>query len=240
MKRTMALGLLAALLAIGLRAAADVKDKDKDPSKEALQALQEFIGQWKANGAPEKAKPAPKELWSESLSWGWNFKSDAPALALQVKDGKLLKGGELRYQPGKKVYEFTAVGPDDKKAVYEGTYDADKHALTLERVDPDSKETQQIVMNTAAEGDRFIARFNHKASGSTLLKKDFLVQATREGVSLGKIDKGNECVVSGGRGTMSVTYKGETYYLCCSGCRDAFNENPEKYIKEYKAKKGIK
>ena len=32
-------------------------------------------------------------------------------------------------------------------------------------------------------------------------------------------------------------YKGETFWVCCSGCRDAFNENPEKFIKEFKAKK---
>ena len=36
---------------------------------------------------------------------------------------------------------------------------------------------------------------------------------------------------------MPISYKGETFYVCCSGCRDAFNENPEKYIKEFKAKK---
>jgi YHS domain-containing protein len=35
-------------------------------------------------------------------------------------------------------------------------------------------------------------------------------------------------------------HKGETYYVCCSGCRDAFNENPEKYITEFKAKKAGK
>ncbi|MBU6293541.1 MAG: YHS domain-containing protein, partial [Planctomycetes bacterium] len=39
-------------------------------------------------------------------------------------------------------------------------------------------------------------------------------------------------------GTSTVSYKGETFYVCCSGCRDAFNENPEKYVKEFKAKKG--
>ena len=29
-------------------------------------------------------------------------------------------------------------------------------------------------------------------------------------------------------------YKGKTYYVCCSGCRDAFNENPEKFLKALK------
>ena len=58
------------------------------------------------------------------------------------------------------------------------------------------------------------------------------------GESLGKTEKKNECVVSGGTGTMPITYKGETFYVCCSGCRDEFNSNPEKYVKEFKAKKG--
>jgi YHS domain-containing protein len=36
---------------------------------------------------------------------------------------------------------------------------------------------------------------------------------------------------------MPVTYKGKTYYVCCTGCRDAFKENPEKYIKEFEESK---
>ena len=34
-----------------------------------------------------------------------------------------------------------------------------------------------------------------------------------------------------------VSFQGKTYYVCCSGCRDAFNEEPEKYIAEFEAKK---
>ena len=30
---------------------------------------------------------------------------------------------------------------------------------------------------------------------------------------------------------------GETFYVCCTGCRDAFNEDPAKFVKEYKKKK---
>lgn len=43
--------------------------------------------------------------------------------------------------------------------------------------------------------------------------------------------------MTGGLGTQAISYKGVTYYVCCSGCRDAFNENPEKYIKEFEARK---
>jgi hypothetical protein len=44
------------------------------------------------------------------------------------------------------------------------------------------------------------------------------------------------CIVSGGLGKITVSYKGKTYYVCCSGCRDAFSDQPEKYVKEWEAK----
>ena len=49
-----------------------------------------------------------------------------------------------------------------------------------------------------------------------------------------------ECIVSGGAGTMAVSYMGKTYYVCCSGCRSEFNESPAKYVKEYEEKKAKK
>jgi YHS domain-containing protein len=34
-----------------------------------------------------------------------------------------------------------------------------------------------------------------------------------------------------------VSFQGVTYYVCCSGCLDAFNENPAKIVAAYLAKK---
>ncbi|MGL4465489.1 MAG: YHS domain-containing protein, partial [Planctomycetia bacterium] len=30
---------------------------------------------------------------------------------------------------------------------------------------------------------------------------------------------------------------GKTYHVCCTGCRDAFNDDPEKFISEANAKR---
>jgi hypothetical protein len=237
MKRLLAVGLLLGML-VGARAPA-ADSKEKAEAKEALKALQEFIGAWKGSGGPDKPRPAPRDpIWSEALSWGWRFKGDDAWLVLEVKNGKHLKGGELRYLPGKKAYQFTALTADGKKLAYEGELKND--VLTLERSDPGSGQTQQIKMNTAAEGVRFIYRAASKPKGGTVWRKDYLVQATKEGESLGKAEKKNECVVSGGVGTMAISYKGETYYVCCSGCADEFRANPEKYVAEFKAKKNKK
>jgi hypothetical protein len=222
------LGLLVSLIS---RAGAE-----DNRAKEALQALQEFIGEWKGSGGPDKARPSPRDpIWSETISWSWRFKGDDAWLTMTVKNGKYLKSGDMRYLPDKNVYQLTATTIDDKKQVFTGKLKDD--VLTLERTDSDSKAVEQLKMNTAAEGARFIYRLARKKAGTTLFTKDYLVASTREGVTLGAKEKKNICVVSGGVGTMPISYKGETYYVCCSGCADAFRENPEKYIAEFKAKK---
>ena len=38
------------------------------------------------------------------------------------------------------------------------------------------------------------------------------------------------------KGRFPISYKGQTYYVCCSGCKQAFNENPEKILAEYRAR----
>ncbi len=240
MKRLLALSLTCGLvvLAVQLLTAAPPAPTDLDKKKEALAALQEFIGDWKGSGGPDKPKPAATDpIWSEKLQWTWRFKGDDVWIVFDIKDGKFLKSGEVRYLLEKKKYQLTVVDKDDKKLEYVGDYDADKGILTVERTDPDSKETQRVQMNTAAEGIRLIYRVAHKKDGTTIYVADYMVAATKEGQSLGAKEKKNECVVSGGLGTIAVTFKGDTYYVCCSGCKDAFNENPEKYIAEFKAKK---
>ena len=238
MKRLLVCGMLLAL-ALPLVSAADKDDKDEPASpKAALQALNDFIGEWKGSGGPAKATAASKDIWSETLTWSWRFKGDDAWLTLDVKNGKYYKGGELRWLPDTKRYQLTLTDRAGKKQVFAG--DLKDEVLVLERTDPATKETQQIKMNTAAEGIRLIYRFAHKPEGKTLYVADYQVAANKAGESLGKTEKKNECVVSGGLGTIPVSYKGVSYYVCCTGCKDAFMENPEKYIKEFEARKAGK
>jgi hypothetical protein len=240
MRRLLAIGLLLTpLMWSGPGRAAD-DDDEKNAAKEALQAFNEYIGSWKGSGEPDKARPDPRDSWSEEVSWSWRFKGDDAWLLMEVKKGKYLKAGELRYLPEKKRYQLKAVTADNKKADFLG--DVKNGSLTLERVDPDTKETQRLKMNMAGGGIRFVYAYETKPANRTLFARGYRVGLTREGESLAVAakEKKIECVVSGGLGTIPVTYKGTTYYVCCGGCRDAFNDNPEKYIKEFEAKKAKK
>ena len=68
--------------------------------------------------------------------------------------------------------------------------------------------------------------------GDELVKYD-TVGNQREGTSFALSDTSygeKTCVVSQGLGTMPVSHNGRTYYVCCTGCRAAFEEEPERWI----------
>jgi hypothetical protein len=230
-KRTLALAL--ALGVLGMISGSVLASAAK--SKAALQELQGFVGSWKGSGST-KLVPGPRDkFWEEKIAWGWKFKGDDCWMTVSFAGGKFLDKAELRYLTDKKKYQLTGVNAEGKKLEFLGTLEDDK--LTLERIDPETKDTQRIRINTAAEGIRLIYIVERKAKGASLWRPEFASQQTKEGESLARTEKGPECVVSGGRGTSTVTFGGETFYICCSGCADAFRENPKKYVDEFKAKK---
>jgi hypothetical protein len=232
MKSLFACGLTLAVLLIASSARAQDAD-DAKKAREGLQELNEYIGMWNGAGFLEKDR---LKLWKEKADWSWRFKGKEAWLSLKLEKGKHFKGGDLRYLPDKEVYQMTMTDKEDKKLVFEGTLKRGSR-LVLERKGNSTEEAQQIQMNTAADGVRLIFSYSVKPANRTLYTKQFQVDFTRDGETFATAAKKNECIVTGGLGTIAVTYKNMTYYVCCSGCRDAFNENPEKFIREAAEKK---
>jgi YHS domain-containing protein len=218
---------------------ADAGKKKKDDAvtdpKEALQALQDFIGTWKGNADGKKLG-----FWTEKSSWSWRFKGKDTWMTFDLENSKLYKGGEVRYLPDKAKYQFTLIDKEGKKGVYEG--ELKKNLLTVERINPDTNDTEQIRMSVISNGDRFVYSKWVKPDGRTQFIEQLKVGSTREGVTFGSEAGGKKpvCVVTGGLGTIQVSYMGQTYYVCCTGCRDLFNESPAKILAEFKKKKGAK
>ena len=61
---------------------------------------------------------------------------------------------------------------------------------------------------------------------------------TREGVAFAAGESYPLCIVTEGRGTIQVSYKGKTYWVCCTGCRDLFKDDPEWVLAEAAAREG--
>jgi hypothetical protein len=227
--------LRAALLAPLLFVAADPPKGEKADPRAALQPFNVLVGSWKGTGTPEGTREEKQAgFWTEKITWEWQFKGGDACLTVAFDKGKHFKSGELRVGREKDTYQLTLKTADDKTQTYAGTI-KDK-VLTLDRTDGGAKDQERLVFSLL-HYNRHLYRFDTRPKDSTLgFTKKYQVGATKEGVAFADVPKGPECIVSGGLGTSKVVYNGKEYYVCCSGCREAFKEDPEKYIKEAAAK----
>lgn len=212
--------------------------------KEALQPFNVLVGSWKGSGMPEGTKEERVAgAWEETVSWEWKFKDRDAWLEVTFTKGKYFTKGELRYAPNKDKdakeptrFTLTLTGTDKSTSTYAGSLTDKDKVLALTRTDGPASEEQRLVFSLLHH-NRHLYRFETRPANTTVaFTRKYQVGATKEGVAFADVPKGPECIVSGGLGTMKVTYKGKDYYVCCSGCRDEFRADPEKYIKEAEAK----
>ncbi len=206
----------------------------KKTAREALQAFNDQIGSWRGTGIPEGTR-AEKEraAWSETVAWEWRFAKDDARLTLAFTNGKYFTGGELTYLPATDRYQLTLTTVGKETQRFEGTL-TDK-TLTLER-DAGQGETQRLVFRLL-HANRYLCNYEVKPPGKDAFRRVYQVGATKKGEPFATAGTAPECVVSGGAASIAVMYRGQTYYVCCGGCRDAFKAEPEKFIKEYEAKR---
>lgn len=204
----------------------------------ALEPFETLVGDWRAHGFLEADK---LKGWDEPASWGWRFDDGKiVGLVANFKDGKYLVSATLEPAESKDTYKLAATNADQKKGTYEGVLKSKK--LVLTRQSGDSTLPNQITIELLHDV-RYQMLIEARKS-KTSVKRVATIGATRADVRFGAVSKeelGPKCIITGAPGTSTVTFKGETYYVCCSGCRAEFEHDPEKWLKlakEAKAKKG--
>src|SRR5436305_13490789 len=120
MKQLMPFVLVLGLAWLGVSAVAAPSSK-KEKAMEALRELNDFIGDWKGAGNPDKARLTPRDpIWEVKTKFGWRFKGDDAWLVLNITGDKTFKGGQVRWMPAKKAYQSSALTADGKTIVFEG------------------------------------------------------------------------------------------------------------------------
>lgn len=201
-------------------------------SKVAVQhALEEFnglIGGWRGSAQP--VRNSTKGAWAEKAEWVWDIKKDAVALQYKIKDGQALQTARLTFDPDRKTYRLTATLPDKSTREYTGQLEDKKLVLDSE---PDATDYVHRITVTQLNEKRTLVLFEKRPAGGERFSRVVEVGYTREGTNLAIEGAGEPvCIVSGGKGTMQVSYKGKNYWVCCTGCRDAFNDDPEGILAE--------
>ena len=96
---------------------------------------------------------------------------------------------------------------------------------------------QRVVLRFAADKQRLVAALERRIGGGDSFARLAEVGYTRAGSNFGKDGgSGPVCIVTGGSAEIAVSHAGKTYYVCCTGCKDLFEEDPAKFVAAYEAK----
>ncbi len=228
--------LLTLCLLSALFVAADDAERERGGAKEALKSLQEFIGSWK-RGVGQPKRGSTRGAWIEEADWAWRFEGNQAELAFKLKDGKYFSAGRVKAGDKPGEFRLVAILPDGKtQETYAGTLDDDGQLVLLAAEERDGRPAR-ISLRLVAAGKRLLMLYERRIGETDRFSRLAEVGYTREGSGFGQGTTQRECVVTGGAGTIPVTYKGQTYYVCCTGCRDYFNDDPEAALAEYRERK---
>ena len=223
----------AVLILIGLLPIiADEPTEAVRTQREALSRFQNYVGEWRGVAQPRRG--SSKEAWIEECQWAWDFHDKGAALSLQSPNGKYVRNATLRRVAPDK-YELIAKSADNVEVRFSGGVDGEG-SLVLLAEKPSAEGPSRVTVRVIAGGDRLIILYERRTEGDRF-NRLAEVGFTRKGSGFGLGTNYIECVVTGGVGTIPVTFEGETYHVCCTGCRDYFNDNPAEVLAEYRARK---
>ncbi len=227
-------------------------DENRRLLLEVMKPVQIMLGSWK--GTTQKQIGDFKAL--DEPAWVWDFQTnrDQPAMVMTSAKSPYFRDARLTYITDEKLFTLIATDPEGKVREFEGTFSKPveefqgddqkmhvKYQLQLRQTNGESaRDTWQVTFNQQ-ENHRYLVELARK-SGSNFLRFD-TIATQRQGTSFAKSDVGygdRECIISGGLGVTQVSFKGKNYWVCCSGCKAAFDEDPATWIAEYEAKKSPK
>ncbi len=198
----------------------------------------EMVGQWRVSGQPKRGSSSgawttqSRIFWSEkSEVRGPDDRSNHRTLIWNLTSGP--KSGTLKFVPDSISGEFSRM-----------TF---KPVQGDERIFSRSSTgiTDHMVFESPASGkfdaerwsfqqrsrDRWVILVESRKNQSSNWSRIVEMGMTRDGTTIAIGDGQKKCVVTGGQGDMEVKISGKSYFVCCSGCRDALLEDPEAFIK---------
>lgn len=199
-----------------------------------LQTLQTLIGSWR--GVGQVRRGSTQGAWVEEAEWTWRFEGDSRILYLRSPDSKYIREAWLSANDRSEQYELKVKLADVEQPVNYRGKRTETGAYEFQTETRVAHVPQRVTMRSLAGDKRLVILYERQ-----LTEKRFIRMAevglTRKGSDFASETTFVECIVTGGKGTIPVTHEGKTYYVCCSGCRDYFNEQPAKVLAAYQNKR---
>lgn len=211
-----------------------------------LTPLSFLVGDWKGVAQPKRGSNSG--AWSEKAHVIWHFDDKVPCLLLNLEPGE--KSAQIFFaataetgrpivelhQPEKPSIALEMTEPD-KSAVSDATVQNDKLAQDHWMFESDAGPGKPRLRLTVRKINdiRMTMLFEESPNSEAAYRRQYEIGMTREGERLANGNTGErQCIVTGGLGTISVTHAGKTYYVCCEGCKQAFESDPEGTLTAYR------
>lgn len=230
MRRLASLAALLVLLLLAPTARAD----DGSGVPGAFAPFEQLIGAWKGAGIPTANRV---KGWTESHAWAWVFDEGRPVgLSVEMTGDRTLARGRLTFDPVNGDYRLSGTDPKGEPVAFAGKLDASGQVLTLERQDELAGGVRQrLTLRLNSNKIRYVVWDDRREPGAPRYARFIEVNQGKVGEAFaagGSASNLPKCVLTGGAATMSVSYGGRSYPVCCTGCRDEFESDPEKYAKK--------
>ena len=230
--------LIAFLISSGALLIAADKPDLRTRDKATLAKLQPLIGGWR--GVGQLKRGSNDGAWIEQADWAWKFSDAGAALTFVAEKSKYFASGTLR--PGSESGQFQLIAKPSgggAEVTYVGSQAEDGQlVLSVSNTEkPPADLPDRISLRIVASGDRLVMLYERRSNISDRFTRLAEVGYTKKGSDFGQGGGQPECVVTGGLGTITVTYKGESYFVCCTGCRDMFQEDPVGVLADYRERK---
>lgn len=191
--------------------------------------MNKLVGEWKGVAMPKRGSNAG--AWQETCEWIWEFndQKDPIGVRYKVSGSQLVQSGLLTFDATQKIWKLTVQLDAEHQREYNGKIE--QNYLLLEAPGKPEEEGYRLKI-TPLSDVRLLVLHEKRLPGRLDYGRVVEVGYTRKGVRLAQEGvNGPICIVTGGEGNQAITYQGKTYYVCCSGCKSAFEDNPEKFIK---------
>lgn len=210
-----------------------------------LQPLQVLLGQWR--GTTRREYGNFKAV--DTHEWVWDLRTDPayPALTIRSDKSPYLQTGRITFDPATQKFLLTGTDGGGIERKFEGEFTDPVHEVVgsddklhkvfrLEFAEVSSAENQgqehwQLSF-MPQENNRYLLEVGKRRGNAAFARFD-TVSTQREGTSFAANDSDyaeKTCIISEGLGTIELIWKGRSYWVCCTGCRAAFEEDPEKWI----------
>src|SRR4051812_3486078 len=236
MSKVLPFSVILLAFAASFCAAGDAPKSDdrREADKKAMAPVKGYVGEWKGVGGGRG--DSAKDSWGEEAEWAWEFKNGRAAMVFNSSNGHFYTAGKLEPADKPGAFHFTGTLPGGKsKEEFSGEVNKEGDLVLLNDSAGAGRPTR-LTLSLVAKGARMVTTYEKSVRKGTYAPMAE-VGLTLKGSGFGKAVDMRECVVTGGTGKIAVSYKGQQYFVCCGGCRDEFNENPDKVMAAWKKRK---